>query len=60
MDDMAASAILEIDSGTWTGSTHPHNGYYAGNFSDVPSPTQSDLDAMISVYRDLASEGMSS
>ena len=38
MDDMAASLIIEEESGTWTGSIHPHNGYYAGDFSAVPFP----------------------
>jgi hypothetical protein len=39
---MAASLIIEHDSGTWTGRIHPHNGYYAGNFSDLPLPTHSE------------------
>jgi hypothetical protein len=43
VDDMAASLIIEIESGTWTGEIHPHNGYYAGDFSDVPPATQSQL-----------------
>ena len=29
---MAATLIIEAESGTWTGSIHPHNGYYAGDF----------------------------
>ncbi len=29
--------IIEVESGTCTpNSTHPHNGYYAGDFSAVP------------------------
>ena len=39
---MAASLIIEEESGAWTGWIHPHNGYYAGDFSDVPRPTQSE------------------
>lgn len=31
---MAASRIIEQESGTFTGRLHPHNGYYAGDFSD--------------------------
>jgi hypothetical protein len=31
---MAASRIIEQESGTYTGRRHPHNGYYAGDFSD--------------------------
>ncbi|MEI8407070.1 MULTISPECIES: hypothetical protein [unclassified Kribbella] len=51
---MAASLIIEEESGTWTGSIHPHNGYYAGDFSDPPPPAQSQLDALMTVCRDLA------
>jgi hypothetical protein len=40
---MAASLTIESESGTWTGSRHPHNGYYAGDFSDVPSVPQGQL-----------------
>jgi len=29
--------IIEVESGTYTpGSVHPHNGYYAGDFSSAP------------------------
>ena len=51
---MAASMILEQESGTWTGSIHPHNSYYAGDFTDVPPTTQSQLDALMTVCRELA------
>ena len=30
---MAASRFIEEESGTYTGFRHPHNGYYAGDFS---------------------------
>lgn len=30
---MAASIIIEEESGTWTRRIHPHNGYSAGDFS---------------------------
>jgi hypothetical protein len=34
---MAASLIIEAESGTYRGRTpHPHNGYYAGDFSNAP------------------------
>ena len=34
---MAASRFVEEESGTYTGSRrHPHNGYYAGDFSQAP------------------------
>lgn len=33
---MAASLFIEEESGTCTGrSRHPHNGYYAGDFSQT-------------------------
>jgi hypothetical protein len=38
---MAASIWVEEESGTYSGRVHPHNGYYATDFSslrhDVPS-----------------------
>jgi hypothetical protein len=49
---MAASLIIEEESGTWNGWIHPHNGYYAGDFSDVPPATQSQLDVLMNVCRD--------
>jgi hypothetical protein len=33
---MAASIAIEEESGTYTGRVHPHNGYYAGDFADLP------------------------
>ena len=30
---MARSLVIEEESGTCRGWTHPHNGYYAGDFS---------------------------
>jgi hypothetical protein len=29
---MAASPVIEEESGTYTGWVHPHNGYYEGDF----------------------------
>ena len=34
---MAQSLIIEDESGTYRGSVHPHNGYYAGDFSATDS-----------------------
>jgi hypothetical protein len=51
---MAAALLIEEESGTWTGSLHPHNGYYAGDFSDVPPATESQLAALTSLRRDPA------
>ncbi|MGH3361585.1 MAG: hypothetical protein ACRDOM_03925 [Nocardioides sp.] len=30
---MAATIFVEVETGTCTGRVHPHNGYYAGDFS---------------------------
>jgi hypothetical protein len=30
---MATSRLIEFETGTTTGWIHPHNGYYAGDFS---------------------------
>ena len=30
---MARALVIEEESGTYTGRRHPHNGYYAGDFS---------------------------
>lgn len=43
---MAASLIIEEESGTCTGWVHPHNGYYAGDFSGPRHDTQTS-DALI-------------
>lgn len=33
---MAAQRFIEEETGTYRGHrTHPHNGYYAGNFANV-------------------------
>jgi hypothetical protein len=32
VDEMAASPVIEEESGTYAGWVHPHNGYYAGDF----------------------------
>jgi hypothetical protein len=37
VDDMASSRIIEEESGTYYARPrHPHNGYYAGDFSGQP------------------------
>ena len=30
---MAATIPVEVETGTYSGRVHPHNGYYAGDFS---------------------------
>jgi hypothetical protein len=40
---MAASLTIESESGTWNGTRHPHNGYYAGDFSELPDVAQGQL-----------------
>jgi hypothetical protein len=33
VNTMAASIFVEQETGTYSGRVHPHNGYYAGDFS---------------------------
>ena len=35
---MAATIPVETESGTYSGRVHPHNGYYAGDFSSRRNP----------------------
>ena len=57
---MAASRIIEQESGTFTGRLHPHNGYYAGDFSDPSYVTRNStarhhrtgLDVVTSIRND--------
>jgi hypothetical protein len=42
--EMAASIFIEQESGTYTTFRHPHNGYYAGDFSGT-SRSGSELHA---------------
>jgi hypothetical protein len=37
---------IEEDSGTYTGSIHPHNGYYAGDFTRIPTRMASQIAAL--------------
>jgi hypothetical protein len=37
---------IEEESGTYTGSRRRHNGYYAGDFSQTPMLTPSELSAL--------------
>ena len=40
--------VIEEDSGSYTGLPAPrrHNGYFAGDFTDVPMRTASELSAL--------------
>ena len=50
---MAASLLIEEESGTYTGRIrHPHNGYYAGDFSQR-SQFASELHMSCTGRRDL-------
>jgi len=40
---MAASLAIEEESGTSAGWTHPHNGYYAGDFSRQPRQLETTI-----------------
>jgi hypothetical protein len=35
---MAATIFTEVETGTCSGRVHPHNGYYAGDFSTQRNP----------------------
>jgi len=35
---MAATIPVETESGTYSGRVHPHNGYYAGDFTSRRNP----------------------
>ena len=48
---MTTYLISEQESGTWSGRPHPHNGYYAGDFTDVPRATPSQLAAITALYQ---------
>lgn len=48
---MAATIPVETESGTYTGRVHPHNGYYAGDFSNQPFPSQHQLDLVLHLRR---------
>ena len=43
--------IIEDDRGTISGSRHPHNGYYAGDFARTPKRTASELSALSKLWR---------
>ena len=45
---MAASLTLEEESGSFAGSPHPHNGYYAGNFNGRETLPGYDGSGMVS------------
>ena len=50
---MAASLFIEEESGTYTARfRHPHNGYYAGDFSQTPR-TGPDLRVSSHARRDV-------
>jgi hypothetical protein len=43
---MTGSMVIEEESGTYTARTHPHNGYYAGDFTRIPTRTVSQPAAL--------------
>jgi hypothetical protein len=43
---MTEMFTIEEESGTYTGSRRRHNGYYAGDFSQTPMLTASELSAL--------------
>ena len=50
---MAASRFIEEDSGSYTTRIrHPHNGYYAGDFSQRPRSGSQRVSHVATVFRD--------
>lgn len=39
---MAAALTIELETGVCSGRLHPHNGYYAGDFSSGSSAPRAD------------------
>ena len=37
---------IEEDTGSYAATRHPHNGYYAGDFSSTPMATRQQLDTI--------------
>jgi len=50
-NDTVSYLIIEEESGTSSGSAHPQNGYYAGDFSAVPLATPRQLAALTAPHR---------
>lgn len=48
---MATSLVIEEESGTCTGYVHPHNGYYAGDFSLRTTSRAVEVDATVLPFR---------
>jgi hypothetical protein len=52
---MTTSLLIEEESGTSTGWSHPHNGYYAGDFSHPLDPRRgvdaTSLQALLQAVR---------
>ncbi|WP_344771722.1 hypothetical protein [Nocardioides panacisoli] len=45
------SHIIEEETGTYTGTRHhPHNGYYAGDFSRTPIASREQLAAITRMW----------
>jgi hypothetical protein len=45
------SYLIEEEHGTCTGTLHPRNGYYAGDFSRTPMPSAEQLAALARMCR---------
>ena len=52
---MATSLVIEEECGTCTGYVHPHNGYYAGDFSFRAS-TAVEVSATVLPFRLVTAE----
>ena len=50
---MAASRFIEEESGSYTNRIlHPHNGYYAGDFSEAPRSGSDRVVRVATVFSD--------
>ena len=53
---MAATIPVEVETGTYSGRVHPHNGYYAGDFrtSRTGRRTQTSASPALSFHQSSA------
>jgi hypothetical protein len=46
LQEMSQMFTIEEESGTFSGTVHQHNGYYAGDFSRTPMRTARELSTL--------------
>ena len=57
---MARALVIEEESGTTRATRHPHNGYYAGNFSSELGSEPTAAPALVFDMGQVRSEGATS